>query len=124
MILPLGKTRSRLAFDVPNARAKGRGRAEPGGNTAKHNPRPLERRVRLLLLLLILAFRSGLLNIRRNTRSTAIVPYSVGAWEPAKQAFYGKRQDLPPFFSYTYLLHSIFNRHILSLSFAYQHCCT
>ena len=38
MILPLGKTRSRLAFDVPNARAKGRGRAELWVNRPKHNP--------------------------------------------------------------------------------------
>ncbi len=52
MILPLGKTRSRLAFDVPNfvlgtptgvdmvpnARAKGRGRTKLGGNRPKYNP--------------------------------------------------------------------------------------
>ena len=38
MILPLGKTRSRLAFDVPNARAKGRGRIKLG-EIGKAKPR-------------------------------------------------------------------------------------
>ena len=45
MILPLGKTRSRLAFDVPNARAKGRGRTKLGETGQSVTPRPLERRV-------------------------------------------------------------------------------
>ena len=46
MILPLGKTRSRLAFDVPNARAKRRGgKASPRSQNV--TPRPLERRVGL-----------------------------------------------------------------------------
>ena len=47
MILPLGKTRSRLAFDVPNARAKGRGRTKLGEKHQSATPRPLERRVGL-----------------------------------------------------------------------------
>ena len=47
MILPLGKTRSRLAFDVPNARAKGRGRTKLGETGQSITPRPLERRVGL-----------------------------------------------------------------------------
>ena len=45
MILPLGKTRSRLAFDVPNAKAKGRGRTKLGETGQSITPRPLERRV-------------------------------------------------------------------------------
>ena len=63
MILPLGKTRSRLAFDVPNfvlgtptgvdmvpnARAKGRGRTKLGETGQSVTPRPLERRVGLPL---------------------------------------------------------------------------
>ena len=49
MILPLGKTRSRLAFDVPNAKAKGRGRTELGETGQSETPRPLERRVGLPL---------------------------------------------------------------------------
>ena len=56
MILPLGKTRSRLAFDVPNARIEGRGRTELGETGQSVTPRPLECRVRPLILLLILAF--------------------------------------------------------------------
>ncbi len=44
MILPLGKTRSRLAFDVPNDRAKRRGGKAPLRSQI-HNPRPLERPV-------------------------------------------------------------------------------
>ena len=49
MILPLGKTRSRLAFDVPNAKAKGRGRTKLGETDQIVTPRPLERRVGLPL---------------------------------------------------------------------------
>jgi len=75
MILPLGKTRSRLAFDVPNARAKGRGRTELGETGQSVTPRPLERRVGRRTRNewpLLFAFRTCFLTIRRNTRSTAI----------------------------------------------------
>jgi len=68
MILPLGKTRSRLAFDVPNAKAKGRGRTKLGETGQSITPRPLERRVGrrtrkewLLLLIFALAALNRLL---------------------------------------------------------------
>ncbi len=80
MILPLGKTRSRLAFDVPNARAKGRGRTKLGETGQSVTPRPLERRVGRQTRkewLLLFAFRSWLLNIRRNTRQAAIAPLAL-----------------------------------------------
>ena len=77
MILPLGKTRSRLAFDAPNARIEGRGRTDSQKTGQSVTPRPLECRVRLLALDLGFCFRSyyNLVTIRRNTRSSAIAPY-------------------------------------------------